>query len=373
MGEKLRKVWVRATLAIRQNRLPVGFVVGWLGVNWAVFVRSFGMAKASALFVTLCLAKTAAGWASVYQSFTEVVVFGLVASFVAANVTRHYRPEATCRALATRASAHVVVIGWSNLGRRIHELVRAADKSVVVVEHDASLVEALVRAEEPLVLGSPRDRDVLEDAGVARAKVVVIATDDLDAAAVACRYVREMNASCELVVRCSDDDVGAVLARTYHARWVSTSRMAAQFIVGLAVKARAKAVVVLGKNAVGDRAAEALAEKRIATSHVEVTEDPAVLARAGVPQADMVVVCDDDLGKNLIRVDRIRDVNTKAKVVCRAFHEDAAEILRRPPFECVVLSTSRHAAHALVRQGVFREIGIDEPPAKAAAPELAAA
>src|SRR5581483_11407334 len=117
--------------------------------------------------------------------------------------------------------------------------------------------------------------------------------------------------------------------RTYRARAVSTSRLAAQFILAVAQKARSKAVLVMGKNAVGDRVAEALEHKRVPYAFIDVTEDPAALAAAGADKADLVVICDDDLGKNLIRVDRIRDVNTRTRIVCRAFHDDAAEILRR--------------------------------------------
>ncbi len=362
---------VRARLAIRQNRLAILFVLGWLAANLFAFSRT--MPRLQALLVTLCVQKASGEWASFYQAFTEVVVFGVVASLVVTNVTRRYRPEETARALASRAHGHVVVIGFTNLGKRVHELVEHAGKPVVVVDEDPVAVAELVREEARVVLGSPRDRAVLEDAAVARAKVVVIATDDLEAAAVACRLVRELNASCELVVRCRDDDVGAVLARTYRARAVSTSRLAAQFILGVAQKARAKAVLVMGKNAVGDRVTEALAHKRIPHAFIDVTEDPAALAEAGADKADLVVICDDDLGKNLIRVDRIRDVNTRTRIVCRAFHDDAAEILRHKPFECLVLSTSRHAAASLAKSGVFRDIGIDDAPAKVAPPELAVA
>lgn len=364
---------MRARLAVRQNRLPIAFVAGWLLVNFAVFARWFAMTKGQALLTALCVSKASGGWPGIYQSFTEVVVFGVVASLVVTNVTRRYRPEETARALAARSSGHVVVVGMTNLGRRIHELVTEHGKSIVVVEEDPHAVAELVRDEAPVVVGSPRDRKVLEDASVERAKVVVIATDDLEAAAVACRLVREMNATCELVVRCPDDDVGSVLAKTYRARAVSTSRLGAAFVQGFALKARSKAVLVMGKNNFGDRVAEALGHKRIPHAQIEVTEDPAKLAAAGIEQADLVVVCDDDLGKNLIRLDRIRDANTKCKIVCRAFHDDAAEILKRPPFECVVLSTSRHAASWLAKGGVFREIGIEDAPAKVTPTELATA
>lgn len=362
MQSKVNRLWVRAGLALRQNRLALLFVFMWLAVNFAVLVRSVGMKEIDALLITFCVTKASGGWTGFYQSFTEVFVFGLVASMVVTNVTRKYRPEETCRALAARSSGHVVVVGWTNLGRRIADLVNDAGRQVVIVEENPALVTALVQEERPLVIGSGQERVVLESAAVRDAKVVVIATDDLETAAVASRLVREMNASCELIVRCSDDDVGAVLAKTYRARAVSTSRLAASFIQGQALKARARAVVVMGKNNVGDRVADALAEKRIPYSFIDVTDDPAKLAAAGVAESDMVVICDDDLGKNLIRVDRIRDLSKRTRVICRAFHDDAAEVLSRAPFDCTVLSTSKYASESLARSGAFREVGITDVP-----------
>ncbi len=362
MQSKISRFWVRAGLALRQNRSALLFIGAWLIVNYVLLVRMFHLSREAAALVAICVTKASEGWPRIYQSFTEVVVFGLVASLVVANVTRHYRPEATCHALAARASGHVVVIGWTNLGRRVAELVAAHGREVVVVEENAALVAALVHDERPLVVGSAQERVVLEAAAVSRAKVVVIATDELETAAVACRLVRELNASCELVVRCPDEEIGAVLAKTYRARAVSTSLLAAEFIQGHAVKARARAVVVLGKNSVGDRVASALNDKRIPHHHAEVTDDVAKLTAAGIPQADLVVVCDDDLGKNLIRIDRIRDLNKRTRIICRAFHDEAAEVLSRAPFDCVVISTSKHASEALARQGAFREVGITDVP-----------
>ena len=360
MQSKLSKSWVRARIALRQNRGALVFVLAWLTVNTVLFVRASGMDAGEALLVALCVGKVDHGWPAVYQPFTQAVVFGVIASMVVANVTSRYRPEATCRALAAQARGHVVVVGYTNLGRRVRELVAEAGRSVVVVEPDPAEVAELLRAEAPVVVGSPRDRATLEAAGVAHAKVVVVATDDLEAAVVACRLVRDVNAACELVVRCPDDDVGAVLSKTYRARVVSTSKLAASFVHGVATRVRARSVVVLGDNDVGRRVRATLEEHRVRAVLAESTEDPARLVALGVPDADLVVLCEDDLGKNLIRVDRVRDVSARAKIVCRAFHEDAAAVLTRAPFGCTVLSTSRHAAASLVRAGVFREVGIDD-------------
>jgi Trk K+ transport system NAD-binding subunit len=356
---RFHKLLVRTKLALRQNRAAIAFVLGWVVVNTVLLSRTLGLRDAA--LVAVCITKMPGGWIGAYQAFTEVVVFGLVASVVFGNVTRKYRPEETSRAIARDAAGHVVVIGWNNLGQRIWEMAESANRLAVVIESNPDLVQSLVRDEDPVVIGSPRDREVLEDAGVASARVVIIATEDLEDAAVACRIVRELNAECELVVRCADADVGDVLAKTYRARAISTSRLAASFIQSHALKLRAKNVIVFGANEVGERSAAAIAEKRIPVQYFASTSRPEELAQAGVAEADLVVLCDDDLGDNLIRVDRIRDLNKRTRIVVRAFHEDAAEILTRPPFDCTVLSTSRNAAESLARAGVFKEIGIEAP------------
>ena len=73
-----------------------------------------------------------------------------------------------------------------------------------------------------------------------------------------------------------------------------------------------------------------------------------------------------------VRVDRVRDLNQSAAVVCRVFHEDAAEILAQRPFRCVVLSTSRLAAETLANEGILKSVGV-APGKKAAKARKAAA
>lgn len=364
---------MRFSLALRQNRGALLFVLAWLAAGFLAIDRASSLGHVGALRVALCLEKVHGGALGAYQSFTEVVVFGVVASMVATNVTRRYRPEETCRALASEAEGHAVVVGLSNLGRRAFDLVDGAGRTCVVVDRKER-VEELVRDELPVVIGSGRDRATLEAAGVARAKVVVLADDDLEDVALACRHVRELNPSCELVVRCPDEDVGQVLAKAYRARIVSTSKVAAEAVSAIVAKARARNVVVLGESAVGTRVAEALAKARVAHVLAPCTTDPEALVRLGVPKADMVVVCDDDLGQNLIRVDRIRDVAPRVAIVCRAFHDDAADILERAPFSCTVLSSSRTAIQLLARAGAFRDLDIREPTAvRPARPAFSAA
>lgn len=359
--------WARITVAARQNRAAVGVLVLWIASFTVVLAIARRLPVGEAALAALCLHRIDGTWGRVYASFTEVMVFGAIASVVITNVTRRYRPEATCAALAGEARGHLLVIGYSNLGRRLHEMAVEAGAPVVIVEESRALVEALVASEEPLVVGSAAEDVTLEAAGARHAGAVVIATDDLETAAVACRKVRDRNPRCKLVVRCPDEDVGQALAKAYNARALSTSKAAVQFAVAHATKAGCRRALVMGTNRIGTRVAAALETERIQTTLIPETEDPDALLRAGLGEADLVVIADDDLGKNLVRVDRVRDVNANALVLCRVFHEEAAQILTNKPFRCVLLSSSRLAATTLAAEGLLRGVGISRPQRRKAA------
>jgi Trk K+ transport system NAD-binding subunit len=358
MAALTSRLVARAGVTLRQNRAALAFTALWLVANAIAFRLAFGVEPGEAALVALCVHRVDGAWGRLYASFTEVAVLGALASVIVANATRRYRPEATCAALAEHARDHLVVVGFTNLGRRARDLAAAAGATAVVVEGDRATVDELVRAEEPLVLGDARDASTLAAASIERARVVVLATDDLETVAVACRAVRAVNKTCKLVARCPDDDVGDVLAKTYDARVASTSRSAARFVLARAQKAGTRRAVVMGRNNVGKRVAEALERERVAVSLVAETDDYAALKQAGVGEADLVVIADDDLGKNLVRVDRVRDLDPNVTIICRVFHDDAAEILTKKPFSCAVLSTSRLALEELADAGTFKEIGV---------------
>lgn len=362
MSQATKLGWMRARLAVRQNRAALVFVVVWVALAFGVLVEIVGLRPGRALAVATCLVKGDGGLVGTYQTFTQLVVFGLVVSTVVTNVTRRYRPEETSRALAGEARDHVVVVGLSNLGRRAVDRMVANGASVVVVDPDAERCSALVREGHAVVRGEGRTRSALEAASVAHAKVVLLTADDLEDVAVAARHVRALSPTCELVVRCSDDDVASVLSKAYRARVVSTSKVAAEVVLGHAKACRAKKVVVLGATSVGVKVAAALAHARIPCTLADPTESHEELSALGVPSADLVLVADDDLGKNLVLLDRIRDVAPRVKIVCRVFHDEAAELLERAPFSCVVVSSSRTALESLVRAGVFREVGVVDAP-----------
>lgn len=347
----MQRLRARALVALGENALALLFVALWLSINALVFAR--GRAPPEIVELVFGIAKEESLWGRIYQPFTQVVVFGLVVSVVVTNVTRRHRPESTARLLAGEARDHVVVVGHTHLGERIREAALERGIDVVVVDDDRERISTVIQAESPAILGDPRDAGTLAAASVARARCVVVAWDGAEVAAIAARHVRAVNPSCELVLRCPDGDVGEVLARTYRARIVSTSRLVAKHVLDGAMKRGTRRAVVLGDNDIAKKTAQSLRDHAIDVKVAPLTEDPEALAAAGVGRADLVLIADDDLGKNLIRVDRIRDLAPQARIVCRAFHEQAGEILTRPPFRCEVLSSSRLALDTLTAEGLF--------------------
>lgn len=334
-------------IAITQNAIALAFVSTWLAANALWFAR--GRPLPDVVEILLGLATAEGTYGRFYGPFTRVVVFGVVVSIIVSNVTRKYRPEATSRRLAGEARDHVVVVGYTHVGERIRESMLASGIEVVVVDPDRARVEGIVHDEAPLVIGDPRDPSTIEAAAIMRARAVAVVADEVEVAAVVAQAVRARNPSCELILRCPDDDVGEILARTHRARIISTSRAVAKRVVDDAHRRGVRRVLVLGENSIGRRVARSLTERGVNARLAPAVEDPSSL----VLDAELILIADDDLGKNLVRVDRIRDVSPHARIICRAFHEDAAEILTKPPFRCEVISSSRLAVEALIAEGAF--------------------
>jgi Trk K+ transport system NAD-binding subunit len=376
MGEVNRR-WVRTRLVVRQHRLVLGLLALWFLGNAALFALPLGLGWRHALATVFFFEVQSTRWGTFYQSFSDLVVFGLLIGVYVSDQGRRYRPEETCRELAEGLRNHAVIVGWTHLGERLHALCVERGVPVVVLDADRARVEALVREERPLVLGSGREARDLEAAGVAHAALVLLADDDLEAVTFGCHHVRVLNSECKLLARCPDEDVGEVLARVYKARVVSTSRLAAQRVAAYAERHGARRCLVLGANSVGRKVASTLRVRGLEVTVVDADKgalegvaagvrgvhgrpsDPAVLLAAGAAEAELVMLADDDLGTNLVLAERLRDANSACKLLCRVFHEEASSVLTQPPFRCEVVSTSRHAVDTLLRDGSLRALGLD--------------
>jgi voltage-gated potassium channel Kch len=375
MSWKRRQRQIQMRLMWRQNQWLFLLITGWILISGCILVAQ-GHAPLEALQILFFMRKDETGYAYFYTSMTDFVVFGLVISVLLVDVQRQVRPEHTCQVMAEELEGHAVIFHFTNLGKRAWQLFRDHDIPVAVVEPDITQLEELIREGYPCLVASGRTNGDLESVNVRGAKLVVIACDDLETLAVVSSLVRQQNPGCALIARCFDDEIGEVLAKRYRATVVSTSRLAAKYIKEYASKQRSQRAILVGCGSLGRRLLPVLknlnmrytiiAEKRsevedIVDEHTFLfgkSHDPELLKQAGVGDADLIILSDDDLNKALTTVDEIRSMNTNCKIVCRVFHDDAADMLSSPPFKCDVISTSRYAVEQLRVQGAFKSVGL---------------
>jgi Trk K+ transport system NAD-binding subunit len=121
---------------------------------------------------------------------------------------RRERGQHWQEALASTYSDHVVVCGLGSVGFRVALQLAELGQTVVGVELTRTeLVQTLIDADLPVILGNICHHDVLAKAGVAQATTVVVCTNsDMDNIQAAF-HVRELNPRARLVLRIFEDDI----------------------------------------------------------------------------------------------------------------------------------------------------------------------
>ncbi len=112
-----------------------------------------------------------------------------------------------------RLNAHVVLVGFGRVGRRIGEALRANQRTFVVAEQNREVVEQLRREGFLAVSGDAGEAAVLIQAHVARASMLVIATPDSARARKMIGIARRLNPKIETIVRTHSDEEAELMRR----------------------------------------------------------------------------------------------------------------------------------------------------------------
>jgi CPA2 family monovalent cation:H+ antiporter-2 len=113
----------------------------------------------------------------------------------------------------TRLTGQVVLVGYGRVGRRIGEALTAKGISFVVAEANREIVEELREKGIPAVSGDATEPDVLIQAHVHRARILVIATPDTLNVRRMIEIARTVNPHIETVVRTHSEEEQALLER----------------------------------------------------------------------------------------------------------------------------------------------------------------
>lgn len=121
---------------------------------------------------------------------------------------RRERGQRWQEALASTYQDHVVLCGLGSIGYRVARRLVDFGQPVVGIEMSRTeLADDLIDADVPVILGDVRSCDVLEKAGVARAKTVVVCTNQDMANIEAAFHVRELNPRARLILRIFEDEI----------------------------------------------------------------------------------------------------------------------------------------------------------------------
>ncbi len=102
---------------------------------------------------------------------------------------------------AEARSGHVIVLGYGVGGSLLAQVLRETSISYVIVELNAEAVRRARSAGEPILYGDATRREILHQAGIETANVIVFALSDPAATRYGVRLANELNPSLEIIVR----------------------------------------------------------------------------------------------------------------------------------------------------------------------------
>jgi len=122
---------------------------------------------------------------------------------------------------------HVVIVGYGLNGRHLARVLRAARRTYCIVELDGRRVQEARRAGEPVIYGDATRADVLEAAGIRRARIAVFATNDPASLHRGVRLALALNPQLHVIARTASladlDDLAASGAQEIVAEELETS------------------------------------------------------------------------------------------------------------------------------------------------------
>jgi Trk K+ transport system NAD-binding subunit len=157
-----------------------------------------------------------------------ILAFGL-ADFGRLFFNRRARRKEWEMAVASTFNRHIVLIGLGHLGFRVMETLVNAGQEVVVIEQEpkANLVDQARRMGAPVIQDDGRRLEALEGAGTARARTILLCTQNVVLNLQIAFLAQRLNPDIEVVMRIFDDQFAEEVAEKFGFRAMSATGLAA--------------------------------------------------------------------------------------------------------------------------------------------------
>jgi TrkA-N domain len=221
-----RFIWIRIALFLRQSRWGLALLATWFTLGTILFYRAEHLSLFEAFLNAVYLRVQPGPLWILYSFWGQCVLFGIVISIFILQALQHYNPLEGCRMLASEMKDHVIVIGRGHLGGHLVDHLRETARPYVLVEKDSMAVDDLIRAGEPVIVDDAKQESTLIEAGVDRARLIVITSNVIETALLVTKRARDRNKKATIIVRCYLDEFTEILESLGANEVISSSKSA---------------------------------------------------------------------------------------------------------------------------------------------------
>ncbi|MGH9279352.1 MAG: potassium channel family protein [Acidimicrobiales bacterium] len=242
---------MRIRLLASPARLPVALLLFALVYGTAGYMVLEGFGFVDAVYMTVTTLTTV-GFGEIEplgpggRIFTLTLIFvgvaalfsllAVLTSLVASGQLGRSLTRRSMRQRIAALSDHYIVCAFGRVGRAAVEELTEQGADVVVVEVDESLEEDLVEAKVPYVLDDPTREDVLDQAGIGRARALLCAVDSDAVNVYITLLARARNPRLFIIARASSPESVDALRRAGSDRVVSPYRLSGKRMAALSLR-----------------------------------------------------------------------------------------------------------------------------------------
>ncbi len=242
----LRATWRDTLLLLRDFRAPLGLfalVVAGGGLAYFELARIAGEplpSRVEAIYAALTMVFLQASeefpqtwYLQIFYFAMPVIGIGILAQgladFGVLLFNRKSRSKEWEMAVASTFNNHIILVGLGHLGYRVVTQLREMNQEVVVIELDPrdDLVTNLRADDTPILQGDATREAVLDAAGIKRARVLVLCTQNDNLNMQIAVKARSLKPDVRVVMRIFDDDFARALEKQFGFNALSATSMAA--------------------------------------------------------------------------------------------------------------------------------------------------